>query len=193
MLTLYNNASDLWRVSGQLCEGRGGGTVLWVGLSLHSSDAGSSGGNRGSALLQPRKSTVAAKWHITHFLLLETSQEVGFCSTEVRKLHRIPNRGFKEHSSGGILQPQQPGVLVQRSTSRQNLDRITILTPQTHFVLCGDSGIVALNDKARTLVDGIPQEQKTCLFHDSYTILKAGQTPGVYVFSRQQNVQLQVT
>lgn len=95
---------------------------LWVGLSLHSSDAGGSGGNRGSALLQPRKSTMAAKWHITHFLLLETFQEVGFCSTEVRKLHRIPNRGFEEHSSGGILQPQQPGVLVQRSTSRRNLE-----------------------------------------------------------------------
>lgn len=49
----------------------------------------------------------------------------------------------------GFLQPQQSGVLGQRSMSRQNLVRMTISTPQKHFTLPGDSGSVALNDKAR--------------------------------------------
>lgn len=94
--------------------------------------------------------------HITHFLRLKIFQQIGFCSTKVR--NSIVFLSSSTQVEEFLL--QQSRVLVQRSMSRQNLERITILTPQKRFILHGDSGIVALNDKARILADSIPQEQK---------------------------------
>lgn len=56
---------------------------------------GSSRGNRGSTLLQSKRVRVAAKWHITHFLLLKMFPEIGFCSTKVRN----PTTSLSEGSS----------------------------------------------------------------------------------------------
>lgn len=40
-------------------------------FGYHFSDVGRSGGRRGRTLLQSKRATVAAKWHITRFLLLK--------------------------------------------------------------------------------------------------------------------------
>lgn len=102
-------------------------------FSLCSSELGSSTSNRGSDLLQSKKVIVAAKWHTTHFLLLKNFQEIGFCSTKVTNSTVFLSEGSKRTQVEGGLQPQLSRVLVQRSMSRQNWERITILTPQKHF------------------------------------------------------------
>lgn len=105
-----------------------------LSFGYHFSDVGRSRGSRGRALLQSKRATVAAKWHITHFLLLNI-----FWDWILQHKGQRSNRavgGLRARRQRGFCSPSNPESWAKRrSVSRQNLARMTISTPQKtpHF------------------------------------------------------------
>lgn len=79
-----------------------------LSFGYHFSDVGRSRGSRGRALLQSKRATVAAKWHITHFLLLNIFrdwilQHKGQRDpiVQLEELETLRRRGFCSPSNKG--------------------------------------------------------------------------------------------
>lgn len=112
-----------------------------LSFGYHFSDAGRSRGSRGRALLQSKRATVAAKWHITHFLLLNSFRDWILQHKDQRSHRTVGGREALRRSDSAA--PVIPSLGLNEGQSRQNLERMTISTPQKHFTLPGDPGSVA--------------------------------------------------
>lgn len=144
------------------------GNSLFEYISLHSSDLGCSRGNRCSTLLQSEKGSGCQTAFEAHnpFSVTENFSRHRFLQHKGQKVYHVlvvrpsltvPSQGSWSTQVQEFLLLQQPTVLVQKINEKAELGEYILIT-QRPFLSHRDSGIVALNDQARILVDSIHQE-----------------------------------
>lgn len=123
--------------------------------------------------------------HITHFLRLKIFQQIGVCSTKVR--NSIVFLSSSSQVEEFLL--QQSRVLVQRSMSRQNSERITILTPQKRFIFTWGLWNCGIGWQGKeTGWQHTPATKEMCLFFNSCIILRPEPSPEECIYFQDHKI-----